>query len=582
MTELTIEAANRAFLQTWDPLLLNEIKDWAAAGDLLFGTNGPGLRLGDQLFHDPADPSAEARSVVGSSRHGLHLHFGFGLGYFLEADQPAAKGLTLIYEPNPGFVQLALQHIPLEGLLRRTQATLCCSFERFRYLFLKYYGCYGSNRLFISRPHTRVFSEAFLPFQELIDRQSSELVVKSANRLFPTVLASTLASLPDHVRSPGCEHWRNHLKGKPAVIIGAGPSLERNIDQLIPKRDSILIFAVARVTALLENLGIRPDFLAHVEAQDFRNFIEGRGNLAQTSFLLADQAHPFYYQFPHGQTYVFQSRTNPIINSLVARFPQLRHEVIKTGGSVATAAFYLAFLAGCDPIILIGQDLALAGTRCYAGGDPDQKDGEMRRTVPGYYGGQVQTLANYHNNIIWYEKALPTLRQLDPQRRFINATEGGALLRGMEMQSLAHVLQDLPSGKISLDQPDCSAHRPLAPEQLQCFFEELAGFLGGMETVRADFHNAEQQVLQQLSLPQPELTQDPNPHLAGLLSVLEKTEHFNELCKGEFALTKLLALRQKNHPAKSAQDRTRIWAGLAAIHQGLRDLDLLANSQIPL
>lgn len=577
LTELALEATNRAFLAQWDPLLLVEIEGHAVAGELVHGPHAPSLRFGEDPIHDLVDPVGEARAVVGRARHGLHLHFGFGLGYFLEADQPADHGLALVYEPCPGFVLQAMRAIPLENLFRRTRVRLCCSFARFRYLYLKYQGCHVSNQLFISRHHARAFGEAFGLFQDLIERQASELVIKRANRLFPTVLRSTLESLPSHVRLPGWELWRDRLLGKPALIIGAGPSLDKNIAQLAPHREQFLIFAVARVAAVLEANGITPDFLVHVEAQDFRQFIQGCDKLDQAIFLLADQTHPYYYAFPHRQTYVFQSNSNPVINSLVACHPQCRREIVKSGGSVATAAFYAAFLAGCNPLVLLGQDLAL-GDSCYAGGEWDHKSGEQRRQVPGYFGGKVTTIANYHNNIVWYEKSLPALRQMDPQRRFINATEGGALIRGFECMPLRHVLFQLPRQHVDFELPDHSASPILAPTDLAAFHGALRGFCLEIRCIRQAFEDAEQQVLAQLSAsPQAEPTLDPTPHLAALLASLEHVRHFEELCKGEFALLRLLERRLGQVSAGRALDLTRSWAALAAIHQGLSELELLTG-----
>lgn len=573
------EAANQAFFEHWDPLLLREIMGCEALGQLDQGPNGPGLRILELCFHDPLDPRAEAQRVLGSSPQGLHIHFGFGLGYFLEADQPAASGMTLIFEPNPAFVKLALQQHPLEAIFRRTRATLCSSFARFRYLFYKHHARYTSNRLFISRSHARYFTQDFSAFEKLIDGQSSEFVVKTANRLYPTVIRSTIESLADHGKSPGYELWRGHLKGKPAVIIAAGPSLDKNLVDLLPHRHKLVIFAVSRVVAVLEKYGIAPDFLVHVEAQDFRTFIEGRSNLTNTIFLLAGQAHPYYYRFPHRQTFVYQSRTNPLINSLVARYPQMRHELIRTGGSVATAAFYLAFLAGCDPIVLLGQDLALSGKICYAGGESHDKSGEMRRKVPAFFGGKIETLANYHNNIIWYEKGLPVLKKMDPSRSIINATEGGARLAGMDRRQLAHVLHDLTNGKLDVVPPDTQSCYQLQESQVRQFFRELADFLSELLPLKANFANIESQLLAHLSSSGTTGECDPMPLVTNLRASLGKSAHFSELCKGEFAMTKFLDRKLSRYAEQvpSDEEMTRIWASLAAIHHGLSDLDLLRN-----
>jgi hypothetical protein len=142
-----------------------------------------------------------------------------------------------------------------------------------------------------------------------------------------------------------------------------------------------------------------------------------------------------------------------------------------SAGTVANGGLRLAAWMGCDPIVSVGRDLAMDGQRYYAdasvdGGAPpvmseeggkisfagntnklrlaEGEDLETVRkmlqqqeyrlcTVPGFFGEPVTT-----TDLFVYELGLvqSTLRELAGQARFINATEGGAHLQGMEHMTL--------------------------------------------------------------------------------------------------------------------------------------------------
>lgn len=555
-----VEQDNRSFLATWDPRLLQALEGVDDSHVTLEATaQGPTLRIEDWYAHDTEEPRTSAAAQLPPQPKPLHLHFGFGLGYFLDADTPTPQGNVLVYEPDPAILRCALRHIPLEPLLRSKRATLCTNFARFQYIVMRTKARRGTYRYFVNRPHGMRYNGELAQFQRLLSQLSGAASISGGNRLTRTILTSTLNSLEDHLRCPGFQHLRNSLSQKPAVLIAAGPSLERNLAHLVAHRHKVVVFAVARVTKLLERYGLEPDFLVHVEAQDFFSFIQPCRNLSRTTFLLADQTDVRYYRFPHRATFGFQSRTNALINSLVAAHPEARAEIVKTGGSVATAACFLAFLAGCNPIVLIGQDLALTGGRHHAGKSGGSE--ERTRTVPGYYGGTVTTIPNYHNNIIWYQEALKAFAQMDPQRQIINATEGGAVLKNFPRVPLRAVLAALPNKPIDVTLPDIHEDRShlAAP-----FRAELLAFNQRISEAAASFAPLEE-ALQDALLNGEDLP-DPGPQLRAYLAHMEGQEYWEHMVKPEVATLRMMLKRldmTDNH-----NHRLQAWAALAAAFQG--------------
>jgi hypothetical protein len=121
-------------------------------------------------------------------------------------------------------------------------------------------------------------------------------------------------------------------------------------------------------------------------------------------------------------------------------------QALPTGGHATSAAFSLAVLWGCDPIILVAQDLAYTGGRIHASGRPggeDEKRPEMVK-VPAIGGGSVATSPVMRSYLAWYQEAAAHLSALGRGPRLINATAAGARIPGFIHLDLAEALAGLP------------------------------------------------------------------------------------------------------------------------------------------
>jgi hypothetical protein len=131
---------------------------------------------------------------------------------------------------------------------------------------------------------------------------------------------------------------------------------------------------------------------------------------------------------------------------------------LAAGATVAHLAFYLAVFLGCDPIIFVGQDLAFTGHVFYTPGveihrawrseinrfnTMEQKEWDriarnrpILRQVTGNDGTPLfsdELLCTYLEQ---FEKDVAAIA-----RRVINATEGGAMIRGTSAMTLAEAAQ---------------------------------------------------------------------------------------------------------------------------------------------
>ena len=138
---------------------------------------------------------------------------------------------------------------------------------------------------------------------------------------------------------------------------------------------------------------------------------------------------------------------------------------VPRGMNVGQIAFNVAVHLGCDPIVLLGMDLAFppkggtshasdaALSRTTSAVGPDRamtvgaKEGKADSEtghvvfVPGYYGGEVPTSVSFQQYVKDLEQ---TIRESGA--RVIDATEGGALKRGTEVMPLSEAVAQLDTG----------------------------------------------------------------------------------------------------------------------------------------
>jgi hypothetical protein len=117
-------------------------------------------------------------------------------------------------------------------------------------------------------------------------------------------------------------------------------------------------------------------------------------------------------------------------------------------------------MLGANPVVLIGQDLALTGGKDHADGYmyAYQKDHLKARTnagfdVDGYYGGTVRTERQLFFYKTWFEEQI---KALPPENLIINATEGGACIKGSLQLPFALVCDQIRA---------TSLRKPVFPER---------------------------------------------------------------------------------------------------------------------
>lgn len=422
-------------------------------------SENPGLKIvwneKEVSLHSLYDPDAEAeRWVRGLNLEGIRYLgvFGLGLGYhllYLIQEWPGLEKIVVI-EPSPEIFRCACNVLDLEQVLASGKIDIAVLATRDyeeekkieRYLApLFHLGQLDSLEFVEFGPYPRIFSEAYEMARRICMTLGRKVRINENTILFFSQMwpQNIFANLVDTVTSPGVINLFGKFEGRPGIVVSAGPSLNKNKHLLKRARGKAVVICVGTALRALLKEDIIPDLVITLDGAEanYRHF-EGL-NTAEIPLVFVPTAHYKILEEHRGLKFAVGGG-NPLID-WICQFTDAKG-LLNFGGSVAHAAFDLALRMGCNPVILVGQDLAYTGGESHARGTVYEgkkvsEDGG-KFYVEDVFGGRVLTDHVLNEFRDWFEKAIANLAR---GRLVIDATEGGARIAGTEIMALKEVLE---------------------------------------------------------------------------------------------------------------------------------------------
>jgi hypothetical protein len=285
-----------------------------------------------------------------------------------------------------------------------------------------------------------------------------------------TSLRNAMLNLRHYALGPGVADLAQVAAGFPAVVVSAGPSLERNVELLSRPgvRDRVVIIATQTVLKPLLARGIKPHFVTALDYHEIsRRFYEGltAADVEGITLVVEPQANPAILDAFPG---VIRCAAEESIDNLLGEDLARHMGTLTPGATVAHLAYYLARHLGCDPVILIGQDLGFTDGQYYAAGasihrvwSPELSEfhtiemlewqrivraRNMLRKVQDTLGREMYTDEQMHTYLVQFERDFFA----DTQRglSIIDATEGGVAKRHTTTMTLEEALAHTDRGPL--------------------------------------------------------------------------------------------------------------------------------------
>lgn len=400
------------------------------------------------------------------------IYVGMGMGYHIQrhvAAYPTKIRHVVIIERSVALCRMALAVTDLGHLFGKSHVKLLLTPEptEIGEILAEFRNDYAVHNV-ISLPHPPSLSLDEPYYKAMLNELTNMMNYDQVNiktameqrglnqfNLLSNLVAFWLGIKPRDV------HQR--FQGLPGIVIAAGPSLDKNVRELQRLNGRAVTFAVDTAQTTLRATGFEPDFVVTCDPTplNFSHFENvdtlGRSFLAfhpECNHRIVEKygTHPYFLPLCDQQT-MFLDHLIP------QEGPQDR---VDRGMMVGQLAYNLARHVGCDPIIVIGMDLAFprdggtthaksaAVSRTVTAPDADSvsqvgaKEGKAlvesgsMRWVDGYDGQPVPTTDSFKTYIIDFENFIEKT-----DARVINATEGGAKIHNAEQASLADVLDSL-------------------------------------------------------------------------------------------------------------------------------------------
>lgn len=322
-----------------------------------------------KFLHNPTNPLGEAAEIFSKAENtpvAIHLIYGLGLGYLFQVTTAKSLGTVILYEPDLNILRTAFALVDFSDNIKKSNVYITNDFsEACGYIYQK--SNMKNTPLLLSTTAYREldednFNNMVTELQHTIGRFSLDL--KYTQEKFYDLILKTFKNIPKLVNEVPVSEFKDFFKGKTAVVVSAGPTLDRNIETLKKYRDNYVLITVGTAMKALSANGITPDFLCIIEANDCSKQIAGL-DLSEVNFITEPYAHPNLRKFKYKNVYTHTSQNLPV-NELWRDLSDTDISEYYSKGTVSYTALNVARILGCSKIVLVGQDLAYIEGQCYS------------------------------------------------------------------------------------------------------------------------------------------------------------------------------------------------------------------------
>ncbi len=300
---------------------------------------------------------------------------GFGLGYNIEAlfGRLTGDAFVVVSEPNLAVLKTAFILRDYSEILEKGQIIFITRTDR-QEIFdkLQQHSVIMMLGIVFTHPLQKIETKFHAEIHQRISEYASFMRSHMISLLANSVLTcrNILNNLPTYVATSSVDILKNRFSGCPAVIVSAGPSLQRNIDTLKAIRDKVVVIAVQTTLKPLLKKGIVPDFVTSLDYHEIsKRFFEDLDDYDLSDVHLVAEPKATWHVVDAYKGRGPISLLGNEISKLTLGEMGDQHDVITAGATVAHLAFYLAEYIGAEPAIFIGQDLGYTNNVYYSPGN---------------------------------------------------------------------------------------------------------------------------------------------------------------------------------------------------------------------
>lgn len=393
----------------------------------------------------PRDAAKRLITNHSYNKETLWVVVGFMFGYVIDEliEIVGEEVKIIVIEPSVEVFNAQAEKVNMDRYKQCRNLHLLCGLD-FNTIVSAYEQCIDASNFFnikivIDKPYLRFYGKFIHILLKKINASLEREIINqnTAKKIFDIMIKNNLCNQEAIMNSYDIRQHRNKFDNIPAVIVSAGPSLEKNIAYL--KEFKGLVFTGGRTLLPILKQGVKPDFIAMLDSSDL--IYDTFQGYAGTDIPLISEGNgcPKVIKESQGPKY-FVENSMLITKDLFG----IDLEMLPISGTVATLCLSAATYMGCNPIIFIGQDLAYTNMQTHT------KDSQVfekekvnlidreTRYIKGYNGDMVLSSPDLISFLNWIENFIEENSNIE----YINATEGGAQIQGAKQRKFSDVVTE--------------------------------------------------------------------------------------------------------------------------------------------
>ena len=385
----------------------------------------------------------------------MAIYLGFGMGYdsvyhtekmsdVLKTEQ------ILIIEHDPAIIKTAMKYLELKEFFKsdRVELMLGHSEEQLFNMFAKWlttgqkFYLLRASKFMYNMQYYELYKDYYAKVADTFRRAAQYAIMYYGNDPKDSIIGieNMFANLQEIINNGGINLLKDKFKGVPAVCVATGPSLDKNMHLLKGlENKAVIIAADASLKPMLDK-GLKPHMITTLERE--MAIVDLFKDIPKD---LYDDVYLCGCPVIYNEVYQVYAGPRIIAYRMFDHFKWLGIErgLLEIKLSSGNMNFKIAEYLGCNPIILIGQDLALQGGKTNADGavlGTEQVSylNEPRLTVKGNYQDTIETTRSLNMMLEAYGYDVA-----DYQGECINATEGGAHIPGTKLMTFEEAIKGL-------------------------------------------------------------------------------------------------------------------------------------------
>ena len=397
------------------------------------------------------------------------------------------ESAILLYEPDKNIFMKAIEKIDITDVIKNDEVVLCINgindevFGEFVAIVMNNYALMRLTKYCCMPNYDKLYPEIWRDVIRNI-KEKYESVILSRNTeilMASEFIRNKVSTCRDIIREYSIVQLRKELykikniKNIPAIIVSAGPSLDKNINELKQAKGKAFILVVDTALKALLKRDIIPDLIITIDSHK-PPVLFMHPRFKDIPMVVCDCSNYELYLFHKGKRFYF-SETDSYISYIYEKGTGEKLYPTETGGSVANNAFSLANILGFKNIILVGQDLAYTDkkkhtTDAYGNSDDNLlKDNKKYFEVDDVYGNKVYTESNMNLYRKWFESQIVRYTDLN----VIDATEGGAKIEGSEIMTLKEAIERECKTDIDFEKIIAEIKRLITDEKADEILQEI-------------------------------------------------------------------------------------------------------------